>query len=56
MFIRVAVYYGKLGEKEEQELKSNKKALAPARNVYKDEGFGIDTLEDDYLLPDTIEE
>lgn len=56
MFIRVAVYYGKLGEKEEQELKKNRKTLAPARNVYKDEGFGIDTLEDDFLIPDIIEE
>lgn len=56
MFIQVARYYGKLGEKEQAELDRNAKVLNPARDVYKDEGFGIDTLEDDYLLPDTIEE
>ncbi len=56
MFIQVARYYGKLGEKEQAELDRNAKVLTPARNVYKEEGFGIDTLEDDYLLPDTIEE
>lgn len=56
MFIQVARYYGKLGEKEQAELDRNAKVLNPARNVYKDEGFGIDTLEDEFLLPDTIEE
>lgn len=56
MFIQVARYYGKLGEKEQAELDRNAKVLNPARDVYKDEGFGIDTLEDDYLLTDTIEE
>lgn len=56
MLIQVASFYGKLGEKEQVELDRNVKILAPARNVYKDEGFGIDTLDDDYLLPDTIEE
>lgn len=49
MFLQVAVYYGKLGEKEQAVLDKNVKALPRARNVYKDEGFGIDTLEDDFL-------
>ena len=56
MFIQVARFYGKLGEKEQEELNRNAKILNPARNVYKDEGFGIDAFEDDFLLPDTIEE
>lgn len=56
MLIQVAVYYGKLGEKEQDEIERNAKVLAPARNVYKNEGFGIDTLDDVFLLPDTIEE
>ncbi len=56
MFVQVAVYYGRLGEEEEEMSKKNIKKLPKARNVCKDEGFGIDTLEDDFLLPDTIEE
>lgn len=56
MFVQVSVYYGKLGDKEAEISEKNIKALPKSPDVYKDEGFGIDTLEDDFLLPDTIEE
>lgn len=56
MFALVANYYGKKGEKEQEALDEKAKDLPKAKNVYKDEGFGIDTLEDDFLLPDIIEE
>ncbi len=56
MFLQVFLYYKKLGDKEQEVLDSNVKELQRARNVYKDEGYGIDTLEDDFLNPDTIEE
>lgn len=56
MFIQVVIYYGNLGASEQVELDRNVKVLSQARNVYKDEGFGIDTIDDDFLLPDTIEE
>jgi len=56
MFIQVFLYYKKLGDEEQAVLDNNVKELPRARNVYKDEGYGIDTLEDDFLLSDTIEE
>lgn len=56
MFVQVSVYYGKLGDKEQAEQSKNAKVLRPAQNVYKDEGFGIDTIDDDFLIPETIEE
>lgn len=56
MFVQVYFHCGKLGDKEQAVLDNNTKELPRARNVYKDEGFGIDTLEDDFLQPDTIEE
>lgn len=49
MFAVVCVFYGKMGDKEQNVLDNNVKELPRARNVYKDEGFGIDTLEDDFL-------
>ena len=56
MFAMVAYHYGELALSEQEEAQKNAKVHFNARNVYKDEGFGIDTLEDDFLLPDTIEE
>lgn len=50
MFIQVAAFYGKLGDKEQKVLDDNTRELPRARNVYKDEGYGIDTLEDDFLI------
>lgn len=55
MFALVAVYYGKRGEKEQEEINEKNKSLPKAKNVYKDEGFGIDTMEDDFLIPEEIE-
>lgn len=56
MFSSVAVCYGKKGEKEQTALDEKAGELPKAENVYKDEGYGIDTMEDDFLLPETIEE
>ena len=56
MFIAVVSHYDKLGIAEQEASKRNSKELFNARNVYKEKGFGIDTLEDDFLIPDTIEE
>ncbi|MEE1503044.1 MAG: hypothetical protein UGF89_02210 [Acutalibacteraceae bacterium] len=56
MFGYVAVCYGKKGEKEQEALDKKSKKLPKAKNVYKDEGFGIDTMEDDFLISETIEE
>lgn len=56
MFVLVADYYGKKGQKEQAVLDEKAKKLPKAKNVYKDEGFGIDTMEDDFLLSETIEE
>lgn len=50
MFVQVSVHYGKLGDKEQEIVDNKTKELSKARNIYKDEGFGIDTLEDDFLL------
>lgn len=49
MLICVAVYYSKKGESEQKILDENTKELKKARNVLKEEGFGIDTFEDDFL-------
>ena len=49
MFVQVSVHYGKMGDKEQSVLDNNVKELPRARNVYKNEGYGIDTLEDDFL-------
>ncbi len=50
MFAKVYLYYEKLGETEQQEIDNNINELSRARNVCKQDGFGIDTLEDDFLL------
>ena len=50
MFVCVIIYYSKKGEGEQQILDKNTKELKKARNVLKEEGFGIDTLEDDFLI------
>lgn len=52
MLICVAVFYGKKGDEEQEILDKNTKVLKKARNVYNDEGYGIDTFEDDYLSSD----
>ena len=49
MLICVVAFYSKKGEEEQEILDKNTKVLKKARNVYNDEGYGIDTLEDDYL-------
>lgn len=49
MFVQVCVIYGKQGEAEQEILDKNVTELPRARNVYKDEGFGIDTMDDDFL-------
>ncbi len=49
MFLQICFYYGKLGDEEQKVLDSNVRELVKARNVYKEEGYGIDTLEDDFL-------
>ncbi len=54
MFSLVAVHYGKKGEKEQEAIDEKNKSLPKAKNVYRDEGFGIDTMEDDFLLPEEI--
>lgn len=51
MLILVARYYSKKGEGEQEILDKNTKELKKARNVLKEEGFGIDTFEDDFLTP-----
>ena len=52
MFVCVIIYYSKKGEGEQQILDKNTKDLKKARNVLKEDGFGIDTLEDDFLIPE----
>ncbi len=52
MLIFVAVFYGKKGASEQEILDKNTRELERARNVYKQEGYGIDTLEDDFLRSD----
>ena len=52
MLIMVTVQYSKMGEGEQQILDKNTKELKKARNVLKEEGYGIDTLEDDFLTTD----
>ena len=49
MLIVVAHYYSGKGEGEQTVLDQNTKELKKARNVLKEEGFGIDTFEDDFL-------
>ena len=49
MLICVTLYYSKKGESEQEILDKNTKELKKARNVFKEEGFGIDTFEDDFL-------
>ena len=55
MFAQVSVYYGKLGDSEQVEIDDNIKELPTAQNIFKDEGFGIDTLEDDFMIPITTQ-
>jgi len=50
MLVSITVYYGKKGDEEQKILDQNVKTLAKARNIIKDEGYGIDTLEDDFLM------
>ena len=50
MFAVVCISYGKMGEKEQSVLDNNVRELPRARDVYKEEGFGIDTLDDDFLM------
>ncbi len=50
MLVCITIYYGKKGDEEQKILDKNVKTLAKARNILKDEGYGIDTLEDDFLL------
>ncbi len=52
MLICVIVFYDKQGSQEQEILDKNTKELKKARNVYKEEGFGIDTFEDDFLSSD----
>ncbi len=52
MLVCVALYYSKKGENEQKILDKNTKELKKARNVLKEEGFGIDTFEDDFLTPE----
>ena len=54
MLICVAVYYSKKGDDEQEILDKNTKELKKARNVMKDEGYGIDSLEDDFLTTDKL--
>ncbi len=49
MLVCVTVFYSKKGESEQKILDENTKELKKARNVLKEEGFGIDTFEDDFL-------
>ena len=55
MFAMVVVHYDKMAIEEQEMAKKNTKTLVEARNVYKEEGFGIDTIDDDFLLPETTE-
>ena len=50
MLVCVTLYYSKKGESEQAVLDKNTIELKKARNVFKEEGFGVDTLEDDFLL------
>jgi hypothetical protein len=50
MLLAIVVYYGKKGNEEQKILDKNVKQLSKARNIIKEEGYGIDTLEDDFLL------
>ncbi len=50
MLVCITIYYGKKGDEEQKILDRNVKTLCKARNILKDEGYGIDTLEDDFLL------
>lgn len=50
MLVSITIYYGKKGEEEQKILDKNVKTLSKARNILKEEGYGIDTLEDDFLL------
>lgn len=52
MLIMVMRYYSQKGESEQSVLDKNTKELKKARNVLKEEGFGIDTFEDDFLTPE----
>lgn len=56
MFVAVVVHYDALAIEEQEKAKKNTKAFVEARNVYKEEGFGIDTIDDDFLLPEVNEE
>lgn len=55
MLVMVVAHYDSLAIEEQEESKKNSKALVEARNIYKEEGFGIDTIDDDFLLPEEIE-
>ena len=50
MLVHVCIYFAKKGEGEQSILDKNEKQLQKACSVYKEEGYGIDTLEDDFLL------
>ncbi len=52
MLIMVTACYSKKGESEQQVLDKNTKELKKARNVLKEDGYGIDSLEDDFLTPE----
>ncbi len=50
MLISIVIFYGRKGDEEQKILDKNVKELSKARNILKEEGYGIDTLEDDFLL------
>ncbi len=56
MLIVVLIYYEKKGNQEQEVLDNNTRELQKAKNIYKEEGYGIDTLEDDFLNNTTNEE
>lgn len=49
MFVMVTKHYSALSRYEEKRDNETNKLLFGAKNIFKDEGFGIDTLEDDFL-------
>ena len=56
MLAMVVVHYDALAIEEQEESKKSIKTLVEARNIFKEEGFGIDTIDDDFLLTEEIEE
>ena len=49
MLVAVSKHYGKMSVEEEKRDEETNKLLFKAEAVYKDEGFGIDSIEDDFL-------